>query len=307
MLFITLLTVAPSAALVSTNFAARAAPRVALRAVALPPPAAVATVLRGGATAAALPSVPALAVAALLPTCLGFWKTGYAVSYGYGGAIALSALLTLGADGGLSALASTHALAMVFYGVRLCLFLLYRELILPEKYNQMLSRDATLKERLKRAPVIVGCSLLYFCMAAPLRVTALAAAAPQSATTAVKLAFAGFGLAAVGDAYKSIVKKRKGADYLVTGGPFAVLRHPNYTGELFGWTASTAAALLAGGASAPWLVAVALGWVGILFVLAGEATAGLEKKQKEKYGGDARYEAWVKRTWAGPMLNIGMA
>ena len=112
MSFAALLTVVPSAALVSTNFAARAAPRVALRAVALPPPAAVATVLRGGATAAALPSVPALAVAALLPTCLGFWKTGYAVSYGYGGAIALSALLTLGADGGLSALASTPTAAM---------------------------------------------------------------------------------------------------------------------------------------------------------------------------------------------------
>ena len=76
-----------------------------------------------------------------------------------------------------------------------------------------------------------------------------------------------------------------------------------------GWLSSNPVllALLAGGASAPWLVAVALGWVGILFVLAGEATAGLEKKQKEKYGGDARYEAWVKRTWAGPMLNIGMA
>ena len=74
--------------------------------------------------AASLPSVTALAAASFLPTCLGFWKTGYAVSYGYGGAIALCALLTLGADGGLSALASTHALALVFYGVRLCLFLL---------------------------------------------------------------------------------------------------------------------------------------------------------------------------------------
>ena len=45
--------------------------------------------------------------------------------------------------------------------------------------------------------------------------------------------------------------------------------------------------------------------MGILFVLAGEATAGLEKKQKEKYGGDPKYEAWVKGSWAGPMIAMG--
>ena len=53
---------------------------------------------------------------------------------------------------------------------------------------------------------------------------------------------------------------------------------------------------------APWLLCSALGWVGILFVLAGEATAGLERKQRERYGGDPKYEAWVESTWAGPTL-----
>ena len=53
----------------------------------------------------------------------------------------------------------------------------------------------------------------------------------------------------------------------------------------------------------PWLLASAFGWIGILFVLAGEATAGLEKKQKEKYGGTPEYEAWIKGSWAGPMLS----
>ena len=69
-------------------------------------------------------------------------------------------------------------------------------------------------------------------------------------------------------------------------------------------------AAVASGASfartvAAWLVGAMLGWVGILFVLAGEATAGLEKKQRAKYGGTEKYEAWVKRSWAGPMLAIG--
>jgi hypothetical protein len=54
---------------------------------------------------------------------------------------------------------------------------------------------------------------------------------------------------------------------------------------------------------APWLLASALGWVGIMGVLAGEATAGLEKKQQAKYGGTPEYEAWLKGSWAGPMLS----
>ena len=42
-----------------------------------------------------LPTVPELALAAGVPTALGLWRTGFAVSYGYGGAIAASAYLYL--------------------------------------------------------------------------------------------------------------------------------------------------------------------------------------------------------------------
>ena len=36
--------------------------------------------------------------------------------------------------------------------------------------------------------------------------------------------------------------------------------------------------------------------------LTGEAAGSLEKKQKERYGGKAEYEAWVGSSWAGPVL-----
>ena len=55
----------------------------------------------------------------------------------------------------------------------------------------------------------------------------------------------------------------------------------------------------------PWLIGSAVGWVGILFVLAGEAAAGLEKKQKAKYGGTPKYEEWVQGSWAGPVIAMG--
>ena len=66
--------------------------------------------LRGGA----LPSFPALAAASILPTALGFWKTGYAVSYGYGRAVAATALLYLPHTAGIAKL---HALVLAFYGI----------------------------------------------------------------------------------------------------------------------------------------------------------------------------------------------
>lgn len=95
----------------------------------------------------------------------------------------------------------------------------------------------------------------------------------KAAAAAVALAFVGFAVAALGDLQKSLTKAIRGSDHLVTGGIFRFLRHPNYTGEVFGWTASTVAAFCTGGAPVG-LVAAALGWVGIMFVLAGEASIG---------------------------------
>lgn len=288
--------------------------------------AAISEAFRGGgvqqASAVAVPTMSTMAAASVVPACLGFWKVGYTVSYGYGGAMLASGLLMI-LKSKVVGVAKLHALALAFYGLRLNLFLLYRELAFPVEVHQMKRRDATVAERLKRAPLILGCSGLFFCMAAPLRISAqlassLGPAGTASATVAVALAFCGFALAAAGDAFKTYVKTKEGPDFLVTTGPFKRLRHPNYTGEMFGWTASLAAAIIAVASRlvsmrvgrgafvksvAPWLLASVLGWAGIMFVLAGEATAGLEKKQKEKYGGMAAYEEWVAKSWAGPMIS----
>lgn len=261
---------------------------------------------RSSTPVAALPSFPAMAAACIVPTCLGFWKNGYAVSLGYGGAMAAGAYLTLP---GTTGLAAAHAAAFIFYGIRLNLFLLYRELALPESVHQMVNRPAGFVARLKRAPVILGCAFLYFCMLAPLRVTASTGAAMSGpAATAVWLMWVAFGIAALGDTVKSAVKAMgDGSDTLVTAFPFNFFRHPNYTGEFIGWTASFVAALFSAVTSGAlksslgWLGASALGTIGIQFVLAG-AAAGLEKKQKMKYGERPEYQAWVAKSWAGPVM-----
>mmetsp|Transcript_36436 Transcript_36436/g.43872 ORF Transcript_36436/g.43872 Transcript_36436/m.43872 type:complete len:384 (+) Transcript_36436:46-1197(+) len=275
------------------------------------------------------------ALAAFLPTCLGFWRTGYAVSYGYGGAMLASGLLQLSLLRHTVVSSNTavaHAALYIFYGLRLCLFLLNRELSSPVSVHQMKRRDASLKTRLKRFPVVIGSSVLFFFLAAaPMRVssglsgfstlvTTSSATKALTLNSILALGFGGFLLAAVGDWYKARIKLRDGADTLVTSGPFRYFRHPNYTGEIIGWTASCLLlpvlelvfGLLTNSSSwintskrlIPWILVSGLGWFGICFgVLAGEATAGLEKIQKEKYGGTPEYEHWMKTSWSGPMLS----
>lgn len=267
--------------------------------------------LSAGKTAlAAVPLPGQFAAAAVLPTCLGFWRTGYAVSYGYGGSMLASALVQLapflrdGAKGALRPM-HIHAAIYAFYGARLCAFLFHRAT--RSEQMGMKKKDATLVERLKRLPLLLAISGLYYCMAAaPMKIMKLAEPSPLI-NGLHGMGFLGFFLAAVADWYKSYIKVRDGPDKLVTTGPFKYLRHPNYTGEMIGWTFVCLLAPICNVGSLaqkwPLVSASVVGWAGIVFAtLAGEATAGLEKKQKEKYGGTPEYEAWIKTSWAGPMI-----
>jgi steroid 5-alpha reductase family enzyme len=158
-------------------------------------------------------------------------------------------------------------------------------------------------------------------MCVPFLVTAKVAASPvsmvgpkwalQALKGAVAMTWAGYGLGAIGDVTKSIRKAQRGEDALITGGVYRWFRHPNYTGELFGWTSSCIAAFFAVILSteqrkwwiyAPYLVGSVAGAAGIGFVLT-MATSGLEERQLEKYGSTQEYKDWVKKSWAGIRLS----
>ena len=272
---------------------------------------------------ASLPSAGVLAAAAVAPMLLGFWKTEYGVSYAYGGAMAAFGALVLPAAS--SPLARAHALVLILYGIRLNAFLLYREIFIARfrKFRERIEQRTKAKGgRLTRTPFLLGCSFLYYCMGAPLLLTA-PVAAPGGLSSVLlmgetALMYLGFLLAALGDLQKSVAKSRRGENALVTSGIYKYLRHPNYTGELLLWGASFAAAFTAAPtvlataamsklATAGWLLASATGYAGISFVLVNAAT-GLEKKQKQKYGvkggmGSGVYEKWVASSWAGPTKN----
>ncbi|CAE8596063.1 unnamed protein product [Polarella glacialis] len=270
----------------------------------------------------ALP-VAGICAACTLPTCLGFWRSEYGVSYGYGGAVALAGALLLqkALATALGAAVVAQALCLVLYGSRLNLFLLYRELCIPrftEVRNRIEAKAAGKGGRLKRLPFVLGCSFLYLGLAAPAALSVQAGALQNSRAfvCCVAAMYLGWALAASGDLYKSARKAARGETALITGGPYALLRHPNYTGEQLLWTANFAAGVVAvagqlrsgqrlGAVLATtgwWLLASMLGLLGISFVLM-QAARNLEKRQLETYGQDPSYQSWVKRTWAGFSLS----
>jgi protein-S-isoprenylcysteine O-methyltransferase Ste14 len=180
-----------------------------------------------------------------LPPAMGFVKSEWTVSYGYGFATSLSALsllkrIPITTDNPIFPL---QAAALIFYGLRLNAFLFIRNRIssrMQEFQKSMEERASARGSRIGRAPIVVSCGLLYYALFSPLLLTAMVGGSlkvPSVAMLAMKglvgMQWIGFLMGAVGDFTKSYVKKSENDEkFLVTSGIFSLLRHPNYTGEL---------------------------------------------------------------------------
>ena len=299
------------------------------------------------ATAAiALPKLSSIVASCLTPTLLGYYKYEYGVSYAYGTATAGTAYLILrslllnsspiSSSTPFTLLAQLHTTAIVFYGIRLNLFLLYREICIDKfrKFRDKIEEKNTKKNPNKswlldnimsRTPFVLSCSLLYAGLAIPALISAKMSMSTVDVLSSKKTIMTlykvlvygtwfGFGLGAIGDINKSLIKKIKGEDHLVTGGIYRFFRHPNYTGEIIGWTSSFLACITSIFLSSSSsnnnnimflmksligeLLTSIVGVFGIVFVLLS-ATAGLEQRQKIKYGNTEQYQNWVKKSWKG--------
>eukprot|EP00977_Amphora_coffeiformis_P008362 scaffold1893_cov220-Amphora_coffeaeformis.AAC.7 len=272
----------------------------------------------GGDATRPLQAVSIEVATCLLPTCGGYFSREFGVSYAYGAATSLTAWFVLKRK----ILTATnpskwvvwHAAAVVFYGIRLSAFLFYRQQKskrIKEMQKKIEERAESSGSRLSRTPFVLSCAYLYYGLCAPVNLSALMATQSFGNLAVlfkglVATTWLGFLVAALGDFTKSFVKARKGEDHLVTGGIFRLLRHPNYTGEMIGWTSSGLAGLVAFivlnrfTQYQPWfyLTSNAMGVVGINFVLL-LATRNLERRQSEMYGGQEAYQKWVSKSWAG--------
>ena len=113
-----------------------------------------------------------IAAACTVPTLLGYYKSEYGVSYGYGSAMLASGAIVLASVP--SGVAMAHAACIALYGLRLSLFLLCRELTIPrfrEFREKIESRAVERGSRLARTPFIASCSALYLGLASPMMLT----------------------------------------------------------------------------------------------------------------------------------------
>lgn len=192
-----------------------------------------------------------------------------------------------------------------FYGLRLGLFLLVRELTVPSKAKTIREMDKT--PRPKRVLLSANVSLFYALITGPL-MYALRSPVGQGNIVAVAgaaLAWFGAMLEAVTDLQKWIVKrsgeggevKEEGKKVFrgPTGWGYSIVRHPNYLGEVLFWTGLFVGGVPSFGRNYVAWIGSTLGLSGIWFIMTS-ATKRLERIQKESYEGQEKYDNWALRT-----------
>ena len=253
-----------------------------------------------GRPAGAFPADLAFLLAACLAfSALGFFRTVWFVSLGYGLSVTAQAvLLGLLHRGSLDAAAWAHLGLLALYGLRLSAYLTVRE-ARPSYAREKREASGTGSGlALSRKLLIwIGVAVLYVLMASPGLYHARAALdgrprLPGLAWAGLGLAAAGLGIEALADLQKSAYKKADPGHYC-DAGLYRVVRCPNYFGEILFWTGG----LLAGAASLkglfPWAAALA-GWACIVLIMMG-STKRLEAKQEERYGDREDFRAYAAR------------
>ena len=234
-------------------------------------------------------------------------RTSYAFTIGYGGAVAImSAKLISSFKVPLlfaeKLSASGHLVnASLIYGIRLALYLFFRNLTVPSKAKAMKDMDKT--PRLKRLILAFNVAMLYAFMMTPVLCAlrdneqVLGGALGQSQQAGVVMAYLGLVIEAISDAHKYIVKKSNDSEYGSTtfvgptSGTFLLCRHPAYFGEVLFWLGLfVGGAVTLGKSAAAWICSI-LGMAGITFVMTS-ASKRLDKKQLDNYGGQEKYDTY---------------
>lgn len=250
--------------------------------------------------AAWAPEYPILLIAALLISALGFFRTVFFVSIGYGFSIAIQAILLIFLHRGhLGPAVFIQLTLLSVYGLRLGSYLSYREgkSAYKTQAEDVADRGSVISTGRKFA-IWIGVAILYVMMVSPAlyRVRAVIDGRPTIqglAWAGVAVMCLGLGLEALSDLQKSRYKTANPDRYCDTG-LYRMVRCPNYLGEILFWTGS----LVAGAASLkgviPWIIAL-IAWLCITLIMLG-STKRLESKQDERYGHREDFREYASTT-----------
>jgi steroid 5-alpha reductase family enzyme len=240
-------------------------------------------------------ALSAVTSSVVLPLTLYKKFYGISVAYGFSVLAAGWTMLHVFSSSSLDPMSagSLLAKACMFYGFRLGAFILLRSAIREEGSSM---KNGSVTSRLifsaSLAPfyALLVTPVLYACRDAttPSTTVALAGAA---------LAFGGALLEAMADGHKLAQKSFGGGKPKVeefvgpTTWTYRLCRHPNYLGEILMWVGLYLGGAPSFGSSIQAWVGSSLGLFGIVSIML-QATAGLEKRQGEKYKGQKLYEDW---------------
>ncbi len=246
------------------------------------------------------PEYLVLFAAALLISALGFIKTVYFVSVGYGFSIAAQALLLLILHrAGIRPAALVQLILLICYGLRLGGYLSFREgkSAYRREADDVANRGAK-NSFGRKITMWIGVAILYVMMVSPALYRVRAEIDGRStlqglAWAGAALMLLGLTLEALADIQKSRYKTANPDQYCDTG-LYRMVRCPNYLGEILFWTGS----LLAGAASLsgvfPWIIGISA-WVCITLIMLG-STKRLEVKQEGRYGDRDDFQEYATTT-----------
>ena len=235
-----------------------------------------------------------LFAACLAISAIGFKNYVWFISLGYGFSIAGEGILMLILLGKSLTFGTVLCSALfIAYGLRLGLYLALRE-AKSSSYKKNMTGE--IKDG-KTIPF--GVKLAIWVTCAALYVTQVSAVfyRMQNASKANLWVYIGAAVMLLGlilesaaDIQKNNAKKINPRRFVDTG-LYRLVRCPNYLGEMIFWTGVLLAGI--GAVSGPQWIVVAVGYVGIVFVMFSGARR-LELRQDKNYGSDPEYQKYVK-------------
>ncbi len=249
-----------------------------------------------------------LGVALILCAC-GFKKFVYFMSVGYGLAVAGIAITIVILNACkfenmvlMSWIDYILCALLVVYGLRLSLYLIYRE-AKSAAYKKNILDDKNGSG--KKIPVFVSAciwlvvGIMYVQQTAPITYRILnhkdAAVAQDMIAPIIGaciMAVAIF-IEALADHQKNAAKKKNPKSFVSTG-LYRFVRCPNYLGEMMFWTGVLVAGSTALTGWAQWVMTI-IGYVLIIYVMLSGAKR-LENRQDKNYGDNPEYQAYKAKT-----------
>lgn len=235
----------------------------------------------------------------LLISALGFIRTDWFISIGYGLSVSALAIFwgwfwqnrqAIHVSGVVPLL---QLCLLIGYGLRLAGYLIYRERTSSFSGELAASRQRSQHiHGVAKLAIWLSVSALYVMMVMPVALVLASRSSSVSAIPGVLIMVLGLSLELVADWQKSAAKARH-PDRCVQSGLFAHVRYPNYLGEMVFWLGN----FICGIAVYHRVIDGVLAGVGLVcieLIMLGSARR-LELKQTARYGNDPAYIDYIRR------------